>query len=183
MMHKDAIEDCEHLIRMFLSGLGEDIQREGLKETPKRYVKFYDEFLSPKKFEMTTFTEKVDEMILVKDIPFYSLCEHHLAPFFGIAHIAYLPSKGKICGISKIPRTLDMFARRLQNQERITNQVANFMMDALSPLGVGVCLEARHLCMEMRGIQKPGAITSTCALLGVFKEGPARAEFLQLIKK
>lgn len=162
---------------------GDDCNREGLYDTPKRHVKFLEEFTHPAPFKFTTFkNEGNDEMIIVKDIPFYSLCEHHLVPFFGIGHIAYIPNK-KIVGLSKIPRTLDMYARRLQNQERITKQVAAYLIKELRPKGVAVVLSARHLCMEMRGVEKPGTFTLTSEMTGVFKtQINARQEFLNLIK-
>lgn len=163
--------------------LGHNTEREGLKETPKRYVKFLTEFCNPPEFEFTTFEkENYDQMIIVKEIPFYSLCEHHLAPFFGVAHIAYIPNK-RIVGLSKIPRTLEMFARRPQNQERITNQVADYLMTNLKAKGVGVILEARHMCVEMRGVEKPGCVTITSALLGNFKDHNVKSEFINLTKK
>lgn len=160
--------------------------REGLKETPDRYVRFLDEFLTHAPFEYKTFenSDGSDEMVIVKDIPFYSLCEHHMVPFFGTAAIAYIPGSDKrIVGISKLPRCLDKFARRLQNQERITQQVAEEIKSELHPKGVAVVLKARHLCMEMRGIQKPGAETITSAMLGVFRQDVnCRNEFLNLLK-
>lgn len=170
-------------VKNILEGVGENPDREGLRETPKRYIKFLNEFLNPKEFEFTSFqNDGSDEMVIVQDIPFYSLCEHHLAPFFGTGAIAYIPV-GRIVGISKLPRTLDMFARRLQNQERITQQVAEKIMQELKPKGVAVVLKARHMCMEMRGIQKPGCITTTSAMFGVFKEDQnCRQEFLNLIR-
>lgn len=163
--------------------MGEDTRREGLLETPKRYVKFLKQFTNPEPFNFTTFkNEGNDEMIIVKDIPFYSLCEHHLAPFFGVGHIAYIPGE-KIVGLSKIPRTLDLIARKPQNQERITQDVANYLMKMLQPKGVAVVLNARHLCVEMRGVEKAGCNTITSAMLGVFKtEMNTRQEFLNLIK-
>lgn len=167
-----------------LKNLGEDTTREGLAETPKRYVKFMREFLEPKEFNFTTFDgTDVDEMIIVDNIPFFSLCEHHIAPFFGTAAIAYIPD-GKIVGLSKIPRALDFFARRLQNQERITNQVAELLMEKLNPKGVAVLLKAQHMCMSMRGVQKHDTWTTTSKLLGVFKsDSEARNEFLHLTHK
>lgn len=175
--------NMQQYVRRMLDHIGEDIHREGLQDTPKRYVKFLQQFLNPAPFEFTTFTnDGSDEMVIVKDIPFYSLCEHHMAPFFGFGHIAYIPND-KIVGISKLPRTLDMFSRRLQNQERITQQVAEYISNKLNPKGVAVVLSARHMCMEMRGVQKPGANTTTSAMLGVFKtQINARQEFLSLIK-
>lgn len=166
-----------------LQVIGEDVNREGLKDTPKRYVKFLTEFLTPKPFSFTTFdAEKTDEMILIKDIPFYSLCEHHTLPFFGYANVAYIPDK-RIVGLSKIPRCVNHFANRLQNQERITTQIAEMLQDKLQPLGVGVMLRAKHMCMEMRGVQKHDTWTITSKLLGVFKtEGHTRNEFMNLCK-
>lgn len=182
---KDKSTELERLsVQTLLKGIGEDVSREGLLETPKRYVGFLKEFTSPPKFNFTTFTnEGSDRMIIVKDIPFYSLCEHHLAPFFGTASIAYVPND-KIVGISKLPRTLELFARRPQNQERIGMQVADYLMKHLKPKGVAVLIEARHLCMEMRGVEKPGASTVTSEMKGCFLEDlNCRQEFLTLIKK
>lgn len=166
-----------------LTVMGQDTTKEGLINTPKRHVKFLREFCNPPQFEFTTFdSEGNDNMVIVHDIPFYSICEHHLIPFFGIAHIAYIPN-GKIVGLSKIPRLLDQIARKPQNQERITNQIAIEMMALLSPKGIGVILKARHLCVEMRGVEKPGTYTTTSAMLGVFKDDVnCRQEFLNLIK-
>jgi len=171
-------------ITRLLQVIGEDPNREGLKETPHRYLKFMQEFLTPQPFKFTTFSgEAYDELVLSSNIPFFSMCEHHLAPFFGVAHIGYIPSD-KIVGISKLPRTLDKFARRLQNQERITRQVAQELTEQLNPKGVAVVLEARHLCQEMRGIKKPGIMTTTSSMTGVFKDDlNARNEFLNLINK
>ena len=162
---------------------GEDIKREGLLETPQRYLKFLEEFLNPSDFKMTTFkNEGYDEMIIETGIPFYSLCEHHMLPFFGTASIAYIPNE-KIVGLSKIPRALDKFARKFQNQERITNDVADFLMKELSPSGVAVSISARHLCMEMRGIKKPNTNTTTIAVRGTFKtDAKTREEFLKIAK-
>lgn len=173
---------AEYHIKEFLKLMGVDVEAEGLKDTPKRYVKFFREFVEPKKFELTTFKNETDEMVIVKDIPFYSMCEHHLAPFFGVAHIGYIPNE-KMAGLSKLPRTLDLFANKPQNQERITKQVAEYLTEHLQPKGVAVVLEARHMCVEMRGVKKCGANTVTSALLGVFKELPVRSEFFNLIKK
>lgn len=175
------MKEAEKHIRNFLSEMGQDVDREGLLETPKRYAKFFKEFTNPPEFNLTTFNNESDEMIVVKNIPFYSLCEHHLAPFFGTGAIAYIPNK-KMVGLSKIPRTLDLFSRRPQNQERITRQVAEYLMEKLEPIGVGVVLNARHLCVEMRGVEKPGTETVTSALLGNFREHAVRTEFFNLIK-
>jgi GTP cyclohydrolase I len=169
-------------VRNILSCLGENLTRDGLLDTPRRHIRYLNEFLTPKEFEFTTFEENHNEMVVVQDIDFYSLCEHHILPFFGKASIAYIPS-GTIVGLSKLPRTVEMFSHRLQNQERITTQVADFINDKLNPKGVGVILKARHMCMEMRGVCKPGAITTTSAMRGVFSEDiNARQEFLNLIK-
>jgi GTP cyclohydrolase I len=174
----------ETLIKGVLNAIGEDVEREGLDETPDRYIKFLKEFLNPPDFNFTQFKDKdTDEMVIVKDIHFYSLCEHHIAPFFGTAAIAYIPN-GRIVGLSKLPRVLDLFSRKLQNQERITQQVAKFINESgLNPKGVAVVLNARHMCMEMRGIKASGANTTTSAMLGVFKTDiNCRQEFLNLIK-
>lgn len=158
--------------------------REGLQDTPRRYKKFLKEFLTPPAFTPTVFeSEGYDEMVVQANIPFYSLCEHHLVPFFGHGTIAYIPNK-KIVGLSKLARALDHFSHQLQNQERITMQAADFLSDAIAPKGVGVVLTARHLCMEMRGVEKPGTQTTTSCVRGIFKTNPAtRQEFLQLARQ
>jgi GTP cyclohydrolase I len=177
----------ESLVHTMLVRLGEDPQREGLLRTPLRVAKALDFLTSG----YTTTLEQVlndaifddccDEMVIVKDIEFYSMCEHHMLPFFGRAHVGYLP-KGKIIGLSKVARVVDLFARRLQVQERLTNQVADAMMEALHPLGVGVVLEASHFCMMMRGVQKQNSSTITSAMRGTFRsDRRTRAEFLGLI--
>lgn len=177
---EEPIED--NFVRI-LQYLGEDPNREGLKETPKRYIKFMKEFLEPKEFNFTTFdAEGTDEMILQTNIPFYSLCEHHTAPFFGTANIAYIPN-GKIVGLSKLARCVDLYANRFQNQERITTQIAERLQEELNPLGVAVTLKAQHLCMCMRGVKKHDTWTMTSKMLGAFKdEHDTRNEFLNLIK-
>lgn len=176
----------EVLMYFLLKKIGEDPTREGLVDTPKRWVKWMKEFLSPEfeNFKLTTFdAEGMDEMIMVDNIPFFSFCEHHIAPIIGFGHIAYIPDK-KIVGLSKLPRTLDMFAHRLQNQERITSQVATFLMENIQPKGVAVSLTARHMCMEMRGTKKHDTWTTTTKLEGVFrKDASAKHEFLMKIKK
>ena len=166
-----------------LKQLGEDTSREGLIETPKRYIKFMRQFLETKEFNFTTFeAEGTDEMILQTNIPFYSLCEHHIAPFFGVANVAYIPND-KIVGLSKLARTVDLYANRLQNQERITTQVAERIQKELNPKGVAVTLKAQHLCMCMRGVKKHDTWTLTSKMLGAFKnDEKARNEFLNLIK-
>lgn len=172
---------AEWHFEQILQQLGENPQREGLKETPKRYIKFMREFLEPKVFNFTTFdAEGTDEMIIQKDIPFYSLCEHHTAPFFGTAAVAYIPNN-KIVGLSKLARTVDLYANRFQNQERITTQIAEKIWDELQPKGVAVSLKAQHLCMCMRGVKKHDTWTITSKLLGLFKEGEPRQEFLKYI--
>ena len=172
-----------------LQFIGEDPARGGLKETPKRYLKAWQHWAGGygqdpaallKCFEDGA--EKCDEMVLVKSIPVYSHCEHHLAPFFGTAHVAYIPD-GKIVGLSKISRLVDVFARRLQVQERLTNQIADAMEQNLAPKGVAVVIECRHLCMESRGIQRQGSSTTTSAMRGVFRDNAAaRAEFMGLVR-
>ena len=173
------IED--NMTRIF-QYLGEDPTREGLRETPKRYLKFMREFLSPPEFNFTVFdSEGMDEMIVQTNIPFHSLCEHHVAPFFGVGHIAYIPD-GKIVGLSKLARTLETYSRRLQNQERITMQIAERLMEELNPKGVAVVLSAQHMCMSMRGVKKHDTYTTTSKMVGIFKsDDKARNEFLQLI--
>lgn len=175
--------NADMAIEPILNFIGENPNREGLVDTPKRYLKFLVDFLNPEPFQFTTFqNEGMDEMIIVKDIQFNSLCEHHMLPFMGYGHIAYVPN-GKIVGISKLPRVLEMFSRKLQNQERITNQVANFLMENLKPKGVAVTLKAMHTCMAIRGIQKPDAWTITSSMKGVFLDNKScREEFLNLIK-
>lgn len=178
----------EELIRKILSELGEDPGREGLQKTPKRVAKSL-RFLTegyrtdPKEvINGAKFTENYNEMILVKDIAIYSLCEHHLLPFWGKCHVAYIP-KGKIIGLSKIARLVDIFARRLQVQERMTMEIAKVIKDNLDPMGVAVVIEAEHLCMQMRGVQKQGSAAVTSEMLGVFRSNQAtRSEFMNLIK-
>jgi GTP cyclohydrolase I len=170
-------------VQTLLQAVGQDVKREGLIDTPKRYVKFLKEFCNPPKFNFTMFeNEGSNQMIIVKDIPFFSLCEHHLAPFFGNAAIAYIPND-KIVGLSKLPRTLDLFARKPQNQERIGKEVADYLMKKLNPKGVAVMIQARHLCVEMRGVQKHSVQTITSEMRGVFYDDiNCRQEFLSLIK-
>jgi len=175
------------LVQQLLIELGDDPKREGLRRTPKRVdraLRFltsgYQESIK-KILNGALFEEKYNEMVIVKDIDFYSLCEHHLLPFYGKCHVAYIPN-GKVVGLSKIPRLVDMFARRLQLQERMTTQIAQAIMKALDPDGVAVVTEARHLCMMMRGVQKQNTVVTNSALLGVFHEDRAcREEFMQLI--
>ncbi len=177
------VNSPEWHFQQILKQLGEDTKREGLIETPKRYIKFMREFLEPKDFNFTCFdAEGTDEMIIQKNIPFYSLCEHHTAPFFGFASVAYIP-KDKIVGLSKLARTVDFYANRFQNQERITTQIAEKIQKELNPLGVAVTLKAQHLCMCMRGVKKNDTWTQTSKMIGVFKTDlNCRNEFLSLIK-
>jgi GTP cyclohydrolase I len=177
------INSPEWHFKEILSHLGENPNREGLIDTPKRYIKFMREFLEPKEFTFTTFdAEGTDEMIIQTNIPFYSLCEHHTAPFFGFANIAYVPN-GKIVGLSKLARTVDLYANKFQNQERITTQIAERIEKELNPLGVAVTLKAQHLCMCMRGVKKHDTWTQTSKMIGIFKDDlNARNEFLNLIK-
>lgn len=176
----------EKAVLEILAAVGEDCHREGLKETPQRVARMYAELLAgahhdPNEHLASIFHEKYDEIVLLRDIPFYSICEHHLMPFIGKAHVAYLPA-GKVLGISKLARVVDTFARRLQLQERLTDQIADFLMQQLSPQGVSVVLEASHSCMTIRGIRKPGAVMVTSALRGIFKRDPrSRAEVLTLM--
>ncbi len=166
--------------------VGEDSQREGLLKTPQRAakaMKFLTQGYEKNPLEIlrsAVFNEEYDQMVIVKDIELYSLCEHHLIPFFGKAHIAYIP-KGKIVGLSKIPRIVDAFARRLQVQERLTTQIRDCIQDALEPAGVGVVIECRHLCMSMRGVEKQNSVTTTSAFTGDFKNDKTRSEFINLI--
>lgn len=176
----DNVEDV-------LSQLGEDPEREGLKKTPERVAKAY-QFLTHGYsqdaraiLEGALFEEAYDEMILVKDIELYSLCEHHMLPFYGKAHVAYIPD-GRIVGLSKIPRTVEVFARRLQVQERLTMQIRDAIDDVLQPLGTAVVIEARHLCMMMRGAEKQNSMTTTSSMSGEFEEHRTRAEFMRLIR-
>lgn len=178
------VNSSEWHFKEILKHLGENVEREGLKDTPKRYIKFMKEFLEPKEFNFTTFdAEGTDEMIIQTNIPFYSICEHHTAPFFGIANVAYIPNE-KIVGLSKLSRCVDLYANRFQNQERITTQIAERLQHELNPKGVAVHLKAQHLCMCMRGVKKHDTWTSTSKLLGVFKnDDKARTEFLNFISK
>ena len=168
-----------------LRALGLPIDDEDMAETPRRLVQAYAELLSPEPFEMTTFpnSEGYDEMVLVRDIPVRSLCEHHMLPFVGVAHVGYLPAD-RIVGLSKLARTVDHFARRVQTQERLTSQVADHLRQQLAPHGVGVVIEAEHTCMSVRGARAEGASTVTARLLGRLREDPAtRAEFLALTRE
>ena len=178
----------QDLIRQLLAELGEDPSREGLANTPKRVEKAlrfltggYDANVQDV-LNGALFTVDYSEMVIVKDIDFYSLCEHHLLPFFGKCHVAYIPTT-KVIGLSKIPRLVDVFSRRLQVQERLTNQIADTIRDAVNPMGVAVVMEATHLCMSMRGVEKQNSFCVTSAMLGIFRDNArTRMEFLELIK-
>jgi GTP cyclohydrolase I len=186
MAQKIDSEKIEKAIRDILEALGEDTAREGIKLTPKRVANMYAELLAGSKEDpadhvKSLFKEKCDEIILLRDIPFYSICEHHLMPFIGKAHVAYLPAE-YVVGVSKLARIVDCFARRLQVQERLTAQIADFLNEHLKPKGVAIVLEASHSCMTIRGIKKPGSIMVTSALRGIFKKDPrSRAEVLSLM--
>jgi len=172
----------ERVARDLLVALGADLETEGLRDTPRRMAAAYAELLTPEPFNLTTFAndEGYDELVVVRDIPFHSLCMHHVLPFHGVAHIAYLPAE-RLLGLSKLARVVELFARDLQLQERLTTQIAGWLQAQLEPKGVGVVLEAEHFCMSLRGVQKPGARTVTSALLGLVRDDPrTRAEFLSL---
>ena len=178
----------EKAVRELLIAIGEDPDRDGLQRTPRRVAEMYAEIYSglyedPARHLVTTFEANHDEMVLVRDIPLFSVCEHHLVPFHGDAHVAYIPgSDGRITGLSKIARLVDGFAKRPQVQERLTTQIAEALVDALNPSGAFVLIEAEHLCMSMRGVRKPGAKTVTSAVRGLFKDNPAtRAEVMSLL--
>jgi GTP cyclohydrolase I len=174
---------AETAARDLLEALGADLGADGLRETPGRIARAYAELLTPIPFNVTTFPndEGYDELVVVRDIPFQSLCMHHMLPFHGIAHVAYLPDE-RIVGLSKLGRVVDLFARDLQVQERLTTQVADWLVDQLAPRGVGVIIEAEHLCMSLRGVQKAGSRTVTSALRGSVKDDPrTRQEFLSLV--
>jgi GTP cyclohydrolase I len=185
-MNKKKIEKG---VKMILEGIGEDIDRPGIKDTPKRIADLYEEIFSG----LQTPTEEIlrpiegeshDEMVLLKDIPFYSVCEHHLLPFIGKAHVAYVPSGGKIVGLSKLAKAVEIFAKRPQVQERLTTQLADLIMEKLKPRGAMVIIDAEHLCLSMRGEKKPNARTVTSAVRGIFRSKEStRLEFLELMKR
>jgi len=183
---KVNIERIEKAVKEILLAVGEDIEREGLKATPARVAKMYAELLAgmdedPKQHLSSVFSENYDEIVLLRDIPFYSICEHHLMPFIGSAHVAYLPA-GVVLVVSKLARIVDCFARRLQVQEKLTNQIADFIMNNLEPRGVAVVLEASHSCMTIRGIKKPGSVMVTSSLRGIFRKDPkSRSEIMSLM--
>lgn len=174
-------------VREIIAAIGEDPQREGLQETPRRIANMYAEIFAglwtdPFEFLAVTFDEAYSEMVVLKDIPFYSMCEHHFAPFHGVAHVAYIPS-GRVVGLSKLARVVEAYARRPQLQERLTAQIADTIMEGLAPQGVGVVIQAEHTCLTMRGIKKPGAKMVTSAVRGLFKTNPmTRAEFQAILR-
>lgn len=188
-MSEFNLEQIEDAVRMILEAIGEDPNREGLLDTPKRVAKMYSEVFAgigqdPKEHFATIFSEDHEELVLVKDIPFYSMCEHHLVPFFGKAHVAYIPKGGKVTGLSKLARAVEAVAKRPQLQERITSTVADSIVETLEPYGVMVVVEAEHMCMTMRGVKKPGSKTITSAVRGIFESNnAARSEVLSLIKQ
>jgi GTP cyclohydrolase I len=182
-------KQIEEAVRMILEAVGEDPNREGLLDTPARVARMYEEVFvglrqDPKEYFSVVFSEDHEELVLVKDIPFYSMCEHHLVPFYGVAHVGYIPRGGRVTGLSKLARAVEAVAKRPQLQERITSTVADSIMEMLEPHGVVVVVEAEHLCMTMRGVKKPGAKTVTSAVRGIFANDPAsRAEVFSLIKE
>ncbi len=188
MGKKTAInaERIKKAVREILLAVGEDPNREGLRGTPERVARMYGELLGgmredPEKHVRSIFTEQYDEIVLLRDIPFYSICEHHIMPFIGSAHVAYLPT-GAVLGVSKLARIVECFARRLQTQERLTFQIADFIMERLKPRGAAVVMEASHSCMTIRGIKKPGSVMVTSALRGIFRRDPkSRSEVLSLM--
>lgn len=184
-MDKKRIEKA---IREILEAIGEDPYRKDLRETPRRVAEMYAEIFSgvgkdPRKELEVVLDQRHDEIILLKDVPLYSVCEHHLLPFIGRVHIAYIPKQGRVTGLSKLIRVIEVLSKRLQVQERLTMEIADIIMEKLKPLGVMVVLEAEHLCLSMRGVKKPGILTVTSAVRGVFKENEkTRSETMMLIK-
>jgi GTP cyclohydrolase I len=184
LIDKQAIEKA---VITIINAIGEDPARDGLRDTPRRVAEMYEEIFSglyesPAEHLEVQFNEGHDEMVLVRDIPFYSICEHHFLPFHGKAHVAYIPLKGRVTGLSKLARVVQCYARRPQMQERLTTQIANLLMEELQPEGVAVVIEAEHLCMSMRGVNKPGSKTITSAVRGSFREDEkTRAEVLAFI--
>jgi len=177
----------EKAVREILNAIGENLEREGLRDTPRRVANMYEDIFSgvrkdPKKELKTYKAKNEDEMIIIKDIPFYSVCEHHLLPFFGKAHIVYIPKENKITGFSSLVRVIDVMASRPLLQERLTHEIADFFMENLKPMGVLVVIEAEHLCLSMIGVKKPGTLTVTSAIRGVMRSAATRAEALSLIK-
>jgi len=185
---KVDLKKIERGVKLILEGIGEDPKRPGLKETPQRVARMFSEIMggineNPAKQLRVIQGEKHDEMVLIKNIPLYSMCEHHLLPFAGVAHIAYIPKGGRIVGLSKIARVVDILSRRLQVQERLTKQIADLIMEHLKPLGVMVVIEAEHMCMSMRGAKKPKSLTVTSGIRGSFRTHSAtRSEAMTLIR-
>lgn len=181
-------EKIQEGFRMIIEAVGEDPEREGLKETPARIARMYEEVFQglnqdPKEYFATIFGEDHEELVLIKDIPFYSMCEHHFLPFYGVAHVGYIPRNGRVTGLSKLARAVEAIAKRPQLQERITATLADSMMSELEPHGVIIVVEAEHMCMTMRGVKKPGAKTLTSGVRGVFAEdSSSRSEAFSLIK-
>lgn len=180
-------EKVREAVKLLLEGIGEDIHREGLRETPDRIARMYDEICGGMEEDAAehlskVFTAENTDMVLEKDIVFYSMCEHHLMPFYGKAHVAYIPN-GKVVGLSKLARTVEVYAKRLQIQEQMTGQIADAIMEYLAPQGVMVMLEAEHMCMTMRGVKKPGSRTVSIATRGVFEENPVlQNQFFQMLR-
>jgi len=183
------LKKIEKGVKLILEGIGEDIERSGIKDTPYRVAKMYEEIFAGLKTPSEEILKYIegeshDEMVLLKDIPFYSVCEHHLLPFIGKAHVAYIPSGGKIVGLSELVKAVEILAKRPQVQERLTTQLADLIMDRLKPKGAMVIIDAEHLCMSMRGVKKPGSRTVTSAVRGIFRtKQSTREELLELIKK
>jgi GTP cyclohydrolase I len=183
------LKKIEKGVRLILEGIGEDPERAGIKDTPQRVARMYEEIFAGLKTpseEILRYIEgeSHDEMVLLKDIPFYSVCEHHLLPFIGKAHVAYIPSGGKIVGLSELVKAVEILAKRPQVQERLTTQLVDLIMDRLKPKGAMVIIDAEHLCMSMRGVKKPGSRTVTSAVRGIFRSKQStREELLELIKK
>lgn len=182
-------KQIEHAVRLILEAIGEDPNREGLLDTPKRVAKMYEEMFrglkeDPKEHFETVFNEPFEDYILVKDISFYSMCEHHLVPFYGHAHIAYIPQDGKVAGLSKLARAVETIAKKPQLQEKMTREIRDLLVEYLNPLGVMVVICAEHMCMTMRGVKKPGALTVTKSVTGIFEtDSNLRQEVLSLILK
>lgn len=183
------LKKIEKGIRLIIEGIGEDPERAGLKETPERVARLYEEIFAGLKTPTEELLKSIegeshDELVLLKDIPFYSMCEHHLLPFIGKAHVAYIPSSGKIVGLSELAKAVEIFAKRPQVQERMTTQLADLLMERLKPKGAMVIIDAEHMCMSMRGVKKPSTRTVTSAVRGIFRtKQSTRQELLELIKK
>ena len=187
MKDKNSHDRIQNLIQSLLEEIGEDSSREGLLKTPERVAESWEFFSQGYRQKLgeiinhAIFHEDAKDMIVVRDVEFFSLCEHHLLPFFGKAHVGYIPN-GRVIGLSKIPRIIDMFSRRLQVQERLTRQIAETIQDVLDPIGVAVVMEGRHMCMQMRGVEKQNCLASTSSMLGKFRESDrTRSEFLTII--